>query len=70
MYRDLQQGSPIEAEQIIGDLLARGARAGIATPLLASAYAHLSVYQQRITAVRAPDEIAANQRYRGGNHQK
>ena len=24
MYRDLQQGSPIEADQIIGDLLARG----------------------------------------------
>ena len=51
MFRDLQQGSPIEAEQIIGDLLARGARAGIATPLLASAYAHLSVYQQRLAAV-------------------
>jgi len=50
MFRDLQQGSPIEAEQIIGDLLARGARAGIATPLLASAYAHLSVYQQRLAA--------------------
>ena len=51
MFRDLQQGSPIEAEQIIGDLLVRGARAGIATPLLASAYAHLSVYQQRLAAV-------------------
>lgn len=49
MYRDLQQGSPIEADQIIGDLLARGGTAGIATPLLATAYAHLSVYQRRIT---------------------
>ena len=47
MFRDLQQGSPIEADQIIGDLLARGTKAGIATPLLAAAYAHLSVYQQR-----------------------
>lgn len=48
MFRDLQQGSPIEADQIIGDLLARGEKAGIATPLLAAAYAHLSVYQQRL----------------------
>lgn len=48
MYRDLQRGGPIEADQIVGDLLARGAKAGIATPLLAAAYAHLSVYQQRL----------------------
>ena len=47
MFRDLQQGSPIEADQIIGDLLARGAKAGIATPLIAAAYAHLCVYQQQ-----------------------
>lgn len=50
MYRDLQKGSPIEVEQIIGDLLARGRGAGIATPLLAAAYAHLCVYQNRVTA--------------------
>jgi len=48
MFRDLQQGNPIEADQIIGDLLARGGQAGIATPLLAASYAHLSVYQQRV----------------------
>ncbi|HEY1794868.1 MAG TPA: 2-dehydropantoate 2-reductase [Stellaceae bacterium] len=48
MYRDLQQGSPIEADQIIGDLLARGGKAGLETPLLATAYAHMSVYQRRI----------------------
>jgi 2-dehydropantoate 2-reductase len=47
MYRDLQQGSPIEADQIIGDLLARGRRAGIATPLVAAAYANLAIYQAR-----------------------
>ncbi|HEX3951924.1 MAG TPA: 2-dehydropantoate 2-reductase [Stellaceae bacterium] len=50
MYRDLQQGSPIEGDQIVGDLLARGAEAGLATPLLATAYAHLVVYQNRIAA--------------------
>ena len=48
MYRDLQQGRPIEAEQIVGDMLARGARHGLATPLLAAAYAHLCVYQKQI----------------------
>jgi 2-dehydropantoate 2-reductase len=48
MFRDLQQGSPIEADQIIGDLLERGGKAGIATPLLAAAYAHMSVYQRRL----------------------
>jgi len=48
MFRDLLQGSPIEADQIIGDLLARGANAGIPTPLLAAAYANMSVYQDRL----------------------
>ena len=48
MYRDLQQGRPIEADQIVGDMLARGARHRLATPLLAAAYAHLSVYQSKL----------------------
>jgi 2-dehydropantoate 2-reductase len=48
MFRDLRQGRPIEAEQIVGDMLARGARHKIATPLLAAAYAHLSIYQKQI----------------------
>jgi 2-dehydropantoate 2-reductase len=48
MYRDLQQGSPIEADQIVGDLLARGRRVGIATPLVAAAYANLAIYQARV----------------------
>ncbi|RDJ23176.1 2-dehydropantoate 2-reductase [Bosea caraganae] len=48
MYRDLQKGGAIEAEQIIGDLLARGERAGIAAPLLNATYANLSIYQGRV----------------------
>ncbi|GGC60004.1 2-dehydropantoate 2-reductase [Chelatococcus reniformis] len=48
MYRDLVNGSPIEADQIVGDLLARGTRAGVATPLLAAAYAHLAIHQARL----------------------
>ncbi|QCI65328.1 2-dehydropantoate 2-reductase [Phreatobacter stygius] len=50
MYRDLQAGNAVEADQIIGDLLARARSAGIATPLIATAYTHLSVYQNRVTA--------------------
>jgi 2-dehydropantoate 2-reductase len=48
MYRDLLKGAPIEADQIIGDLLVRGSKSGIATPLIAAVYAHLSVYQARL----------------------
>ncbi|WP_160287151.1 2-dehydropantoate 2-reductase [Pseudomonas knackmussii] len=46
MYRDLIGGHPVEAEQIIGDLLQRGQQAGLDTPLLQAVYVHLSVYQQ------------------------
>jgi 2-dehydropantoate 2-reductase len=47
MYRDLERGGSIEADQIIGDLLARARKANIATPLLAIAYTQLSIYQNR-----------------------
>jgi 2-dehydropantoate 2-reductase len=47
MFRDMQNAHPIEAEQIIGDLLARSTRSNVSTPLLATACAHLNVYQQR-----------------------
>jgi len=47
MYRDLERGSPIEADQIIGDLLARAQKVKISTPLLAAAYAQLSIYESR-----------------------
>jgi 2-dehydropantoate 2-reductase len=47
MYRDLQRGAPIEADQIIGDLVARARRADLAAPLLRAAYASLSIYQNR-----------------------
>jgi 2-dehydropantoate 2-reductase len=48
MYRDLLQGSPVEVDQILGDLLARGRALGVTTPLLAAAFAHLSVYQAQV----------------------
>jgi 2-dehydropantoate 2-reductase len=50
MYRDLTQGLPVEADQIVGDMLARAQGFGIAAPILTAAYAHLSIYLKRITA--------------------
>ncbi len=50
MFRDLQAGAPIEADQIIGDLLARAGRTNVPAPLLALAYTHLAIYQNRLGA--------------------
>lgn len=44
MFRDLQAGLPVEADEILGDLVARGAAAGVAAPLLTAAHVNLSVY--------------------------
>jgi 2-dehydropantoate 2-reductase len=52
MFRDVQRGRPIEVEQIIGDLLRRGTKAQIATPMLSAAYIHLLVYQNKIAPPR------------------
>ncbi len=48
MYRDLERGGSIEADQIVGDLIARGHEAGVSTPLLSAAYTNLCVYQQQV----------------------
>jgi 2-dehydropantoate 2-reductase len=48
MYRDLVAGQQVEADQIVGDLVARGKAAGAAVPLLNAAYANLSVYQAKL----------------------
>ena len=50
MYRDLQRGVLTEADQIIGDLVARGHRVGLSMPLLDAIYANLCVYQRRLTS--------------------
>jgi 2-dehydropantoate 2-reductase len=47
MYRDLVAGRPVEADQILGDLLTRATRLGIEAPLIAAAYTHLSVYMNQ-----------------------
>ena len=48
MFRDLQSGKPIEAEAIVGDLVRRGANAGISAPLLSAAYVSLVVHQNKV----------------------
>lgn len=45
MLRDMQRSGRIEADHIIGDLIARADAASIAAPLLKMAYTHLQVYQ-------------------------
>jgi 2-dehydropantoate 2-reductase len=50
MYRDLQEGRPIEADQVIGDLLAHAHRLDVPTPLLATAYTHLLIYQSKVSS--------------------
>jgi 2-dehydropantoate 2-reductase len=44
MYRDLVAGLPVEAEEIVGDLVAYADRAGVAAPLFAAAYTSLAIY--------------------------
>jgi 2-dehydropantoate 2-reductase len=50
MYRDLVKGAHVEADQIIGDLLDRGRRFGVNTPLLQAAYVNLKIYEGRLSA--------------------
>ena len=45
MLRDLRAGQPVEALQIVGDMVHRAGRAGLEVPLLQAAWAHLQVYE-------------------------
>ena len=47
MFRDIEAQGRIEAEQIIGDLYARGRQAGLALPILRIIDAHLKAYEAR-----------------------
>ncbi len=54
MFRDMKAGRPVEADQIIGDLIARAAARAVATPLLASVLVRLQVYQEQQLLARRP----------------
>jgi 2-dehydropantoate 2-reductase len=47
MMKDIERGARIEGEHIVGDLLARGERSSVETPLLRTVYAHLRTYEAR-----------------------
>ena len=45
MLRDLEAGRPVEALQIVGDMLQRARSASLQAPLLAAAWCHLQAYE-------------------------
>jgi len=45
MFRDIQAGLPVEADHVIGDLVARADAAKIPVPKLRIAYTHLKAYE-------------------------
>ena len=46
MFRDINAGQPIEADHVIGDLIARADAAKLAVPRLRLAYTHLKAYER------------------------
>lgn len=58
MLRDIERGAPIEAEHIIGDLLARAKARPDKYPLLRIANAHLNAYEARRRRERAAEKAA------------
>jgi 2-dehydropantoate 2-reductase len=52
MARDLGQGLEVEADHVVGDMLARARAAGHPAPLLAAAYTHLDVYRRGRAAAK------------------
>ena len=44
---DIEKGGAVEGKQIVGDMLVRARKHGIAAPNLRFAYAHLQTYETR-----------------------
>jgi 2-dehydropantoate 2-reductase len=47
MFRDIKAGLPVEADHVIGDLVARADAAKIPVPKLRIAYTHLKAYEKQ-----------------------
>jgi 2-dehydropantoate 2-reductase len=47
MFRDIKVGAPIEADQIVGDMIARADAAKAPVPRLRVVYTHLKAYEQQ-----------------------
>jgi 2-dehydropantoate 2-reductase len=47
MFRDIKIGAPVEADHVVGDLIARGDAAKVPVPKLRTAYTHLKAYEKQ-----------------------
>jgi 2-dehydropantoate 2-reductase len=47
MFRDIKAGLPVEADHVIGDLIARADAAKVPVPKLRIAYTHLKAYEKQ-----------------------
>ena len=47
MFRDIKAGAAVEADHVIGDLIARGDAAKVPVPRLRIAYTHLKAYEKQ-----------------------
>ena len=47
MFRDIRAGAAVEADHVIGDLIARGDAAKVPVPKLRTAYTHLKAYEKQ-----------------------
>jgi 2-dehydropantoate 2-reductase len=47
MFRDIKAGAPVEADHIVGDMIARGDAAKVPVPKLRTAYTHLKAYERQ-----------------------
>jgi 2-dehydropantoate 2-reductase len=45
MFRDIKAGAPVEADHVVGDMIARGDAAKVPVPKLRIAYTHLKAYE-------------------------
>jgi 2-dehydropantoate 2-reductase len=46
MFRDIKASAPVEADHVIGDLIARGDAGKVPVPRLRIAYTHLKAYEK------------------------
>jgi 2-dehydropantoate 2-reductase len=46
MYRDRKEQAPVEVDSILGDLIERGRKHGVAAPIVQAAFVSLTIYQQ------------------------
>ena len=47
MFRDIKAGAPVEADHVVGDMIARGDAAKVPVPKLRTAYTHLKAYEMK-----------------------